>query len=395
MLRNAHGTSAPPTGDRARVDLRAHDAVTRTLDELALLVGAGHEVGRGDVLSALDRAGVRGDAAGAPGRVAVFDLARARTRRFDVVFVLGLEQGTLPRRARVEPFLDEDTRRALDERRGARLVRPDAASRDRYLFATVCSRPRRRLVLVRQAVGRRGITARGRAVLGGGARALRRGRRPAPDAPTAAVRPDLGARGRAHRARAAAGAGRARRRRSCRSRLAGPGERLGQAARARDPRVRPSDAGHARARPAPAGAGLVLRLGARADGVLLGRMVRRALPAPVDDRQADRPHAARLDPACRAPALLRQAPERDPGRRPRDRGERRGGGRPDAGMRHRRGRDGPSDRGGRPRPARARAGRCSAISSSSSATRRRRPHRSSHVISRCRSGRSSSSPESR
>ncbi|HEX6724639.1 MAG TPA: hypothetical protein VF073_05290, partial [Gaiella sp.] len=156
MLRNAHGTSAPPTDDRARLDLRAHDAVTRTLEELEQLVAAGFEVGRLDVLSALDRAGVRGEAAGAPGRVAVLDLARARTRRFDVVFVLGLEQGTLPRRPRVEPFLDEDTRRALDERRGARLVRPDAASRDRYLFATVCSRPRRRLVLVRQAVGDEG-----------------------------------------------------------------------------------------------------------------------------------------------------------------------------------------------------------------------------------------------
>ena len=156
MLRNAHGTSAPPTDDRARLDLRAHDAVARTLDELELLVAAGLDVGRGDVLSALDRAGVRGEPAGAPGRVAVLDLARARTRRFDVVFVLGLEQGALPRRPRVEPFLDEDTRRALDERRGARLVRPDAASRDRYLFATVCSRPRRRLVLVRQAVGDEG-----------------------------------------------------------------------------------------------------------------------------------------------------------------------------------------------------------------------------------------------
>jgi hypothetical protein len=156
MLRNAYGTSAPPTGDRARLDLRAHDAVTRTLEELELLVATGLDVARGDVLAALDRTGVRGDAAGAPGRIAVLDLARARTRRFDVVFVLGLEQGTLPRRPRVEPFLDEDTRRALDERRGARLVRPDAASRDRYLFATVCSRPRRRLVLVRQAVGDEG-----------------------------------------------------------------------------------------------------------------------------------------------------------------------------------------------------------------------------------------------
>jgi ATP-dependent helicase/DNAse subunit B len=156
MLRNAHGTSAPPTDDRARLDLRAHDTVTRTLDELELLVAAGLEIARGDVLSALDRAGVRGEPAAAPGRVAVLDLARARTRRFDVVFVLGLEQGTLPRRPRVEPWLDEDTRRALDERRGGRLVRPDASSRDRYLFATVCSRPRQRLVLVRQAVGDEG-----------------------------------------------------------------------------------------------------------------------------------------------------------------------------------------------------------------------------------------------
>ena len=108
------------------------------------------------MLATLERATVRGDGTGAPGRVAVLDLMRARTRRFDTVFVLGLEQGVLPRRPRVEPFLDEDARRALDERRGARLVRPDAASRDRFLFATACSRPRRRLVLVRQAVGDEG-----------------------------------------------------------------------------------------------------------------------------------------------------------------------------------------------------------------------------------------------
>jgi RecB family exonuclease len=56
----------------------------------------------------------------------------------------------------VEPFLDDEERRALDERRGGRLVRPDPASRDRYLFATACTRPRRRLVLVRQAVGDEG-----------------------------------------------------------------------------------------------------------------------------------------------------------------------------------------------------------------------------------------------
>jgi RecB family exonuclease len=156
MLRSAHGTSAPPLGSRAQSDLRAHDSVGRVLDELDTIAGQGREVARGDLLATLERATVRGDGTRAPGRVAVLDLMRARTRRFDTVFVLGLEQGTLPRRPRVEPFLDEEVRRALDERRGARLVRPDAASRDRLLFATACSRPRRRLVLVRQAVGDEG-----------------------------------------------------------------------------------------------------------------------------------------------------------------------------------------------------------------------------------------------
>lgn len=156
MLRNAHGTTAPPVGPLAQSDLRSHDAVTGTLDELHALGASGREPTRRELLSALERATVRGDGAGLPGKVSVLDLLRARTRRFDAVFVVGLEQGSLPRRPRIEPFVDDDARRALDDRRGARLVRPDAASRDRYLFATACSRPRRRLVLVRQAVGDEG-----------------------------------------------------------------------------------------------------------------------------------------------------------------------------------------------------------------------------------------------
>ena len=85
------------------------------------------------------------------GRVAVVDLMRARTRRFDVVFVLGLEEGSLPRRSRPTPFLDDDDRRELDARRGARLLRPDSVSRDRYLFYTACTRASKRLYLVREA----------------------------------------------------------------------------------------------------------------------------------------------------------------------------------------------------------------------------------------------------
>jgi ATP-dependent helicase/DNAse subunit B len=76
---------------------------------------------------------------------------RARTRRFEAVVVVGLEQGSLPRRTMPSPFLDDDARRDLDERRRARLARPDPVSRDRYLFYTACTRATRRLVLVREA----------------------------------------------------------------------------------------------------------------------------------------------------------------------------------------------------------------------------------------------------
>ena len=155
MLRNAHGTSVPPLGERVRSDLQAHEATERALDELAALADAGWEIGRRDVLAALERATAAGDRPRAPGRVSVIDLLRARTRRYELVFVLGLEQGTLPRRPRGEPFLDEETRAGL-ARHGSRLERPDAASRDRYLFTTACTRARRRLVLVRQAVGDEG-----------------------------------------------------------------------------------------------------------------------------------------------------------------------------------------------------------------------------------------------
>lgn len=83
--------------------------------------------------------------------MAVLDPLRARTRRFDVVFMLGLEEGSFPRRASPSPFLDDDARRALDERTRSRLVRPETVARERYLFYAACTRPSRRLYLVREA----------------------------------------------------------------------------------------------------------------------------------------------------------------------------------------------------------------------------------------------------
>jgi hypothetical protein len=147
MTRAAYGAESPPAGDQARLDLASYGAAADLLDELEALESLGTTLAHRDVVDALRRLDVRSGPASAPGRVAVLDLMRARTRQFDTVFVIGLEEGSLPRRPRSSPFLDDDARAAL----GARLERPDQVSRDRYLFYTACTRATRRLYLVRQA----------------------------------------------------------------------------------------------------------------------------------------------------------------------------------------------------------------------------------------------------
>lgn len=147
MVRAAYGLEAPPAGETSRLDLRAYGAALQVLVELDAWAARGETVEREDVVAALERAEVRLAAAGETGRVAVLDLLRARTRRFRAVFVLGLEEGTLPRRSRTSPFLDDERRRELPKR----LERPDQVSRDRYLFYTACTRATERLYLVREA----------------------------------------------------------------------------------------------------------------------------------------------------------------------------------------------------------------------------------------------------
>jgi ATP-dependent helicase/DNAse subunit B len=156
MLRGAHGLESPPVGEAGRADLRAYDAVVRLLDELDGWRALGGELGADEVVAALEHAEVRLGSAGERGRVAVLDLARARTRRFDTVFLLGLEEGTLPRRGAPSPFLDDDARLTLDRQARARLSRPDPVERERYLFYTACTRATRRLTLVREAASDEG-----------------------------------------------------------------------------------------------------------------------------------------------------------------------------------------------------------------------------------------------
>jgi ATP-dependent helicase/nuclease subunit B len=150
MLRNAYGLERPPADASSRLDLRAYEALRRLLAELEGWRELSGDLSSEDVLAAVERAALPRRTGDDAGRVAVVDLLRARTRRFDAVFVLGLEEGSLPRRGGGSPFLDEDARRALDAR-GARLERPDPVENDRYLFYTACTRASQRLYLVREA----------------------------------------------------------------------------------------------------------------------------------------------------------------------------------------------------------------------------------------------------
>ena len=152
MLRAAYGLERPPADEASREDLRAFEACRRLLAELEGWECIAQRVSRDDVVAALERTSVRQPGATDAGRVPVLDLMRARTRRFEHVFVLGLEEGSLPRRSPATPFLDDDERRRL----GPRLRRADAVARDRYLFYTACTRPTERLYLVREAASDEG-----------------------------------------------------------------------------------------------------------------------------------------------------------------------------------------------------------------------------------------------
>src|SRR6184192_2746057 len=157
MLRAAHGLESPPVAERSREDLRAFEALLRLVGELEGWLALGGALSPDEIVAALERSPVRAGGAGEAGRVDVIDLLRARTRRYEVVFVLGLEEGALPRRGEGSPFLDEETARELDSRlRRSRLAKPDAVARDRYLFYTACTRATRRLYLVREAANDEG-----------------------------------------------------------------------------------------------------------------------------------------------------------------------------------------------------------------------------------------------
>ena len=83
-----------------------------------------------------------------PDRVQVATPEAIRARRFEAVFVCGLQEGEFPRGASPEPFLSDEDRRAIASATGLVLpVREDALDRERYLFYVCASRAERLLVV--------------------------------------------------------------------------------------------------------------------------------------------------------------------------------------------------------------------------------------------------------
>ena len=191
MLRAAYGLEAPPAGETPRLDLRAHEAVDELLDELERLARPRRRRSRArSVVAALERAhGAARAARDEPGRVAVLDLLRARTRRFEVVFVLGLEEGSLPRRAR-SARRSSTRSAAVDELAPRAARRGPTRSRATATSSTPRARaPSRRLYLVREAATDDGSPREPSPFWDEVARALRRRRRRAlDDAPAAVAR---------------------------------------------------------------------------------------------------------------------------------------------------------------------------------------------------------------
>jgi ATP-dependent helicase/nuclease subunit B len=142
MVRSSRTLGARFVPEHARGEVRAARALLGAIDEIRAVTPG---IGRDCLIDAVTRLSVRIGSEAEPGRVAVLDLRRARTRRFQVAFVLGLEEGSLPGGGA--------ERRVLDAAAAAELgvEQPDAAERERHLFTIACTRPWKTLYLARQA----------------------------------------------------------------------------------------------------------------------------------------------------------------------------------------------------------------------------------------------------
>ena len=131
-------------------DPRALRAGQQALADLHALAVSdpGLELGHERVRERLERIEVQLGEGARPDRVQVAAPEAVRARRFEAVFVCGLQEGEFPRGETSEPFLSDEDRRALAAASGLVLApRGDRLDRERHLFYVCCSRAERTLAL--------------------------------------------------------------------------------------------------------------------------------------------------------------------------------------------------------------------------------------------------------
>jgi ATP-dependent helicase/DNAse subunit B len=136
---------APALTPDQELDARA---LATLLDALVQLDELGETIEGGELVELLEDLQVPAGKPVRPGAVLIADPLAIRARRFQAVFVCGLQEGEFPLAGRPEPFLSDDRRRELAACAGLRL-RPseDSLARERYLFYACVSRATARLTL--------------------------------------------------------------------------------------------------------------------------------------------------------------------------------------------------------------------------------------------------------
>lgn len=138
-------------------DARAFQALGSALRDMRALARAGGRIDFARVEETLAGLDVFVGEEAQPGRVAVASPEKVRARRFEAVFVCGLQEGEFPAGGASDPFLSDADRREIARASGLALpLREDQLERERYLFYVCASRAERRLVLSARVSGEEG-----------------------------------------------------------------------------------------------------------------------------------------------------------------------------------------------------------------------------------------------
>ncbi len=138
-------------------DARAFQAVGGALRDMRALIRAGAAIDLDRIQETLAALELRVGEEPQPGRVKVASPLAVRARRFEAVFVCGLQEGEFPAGASSDPFLSDADRREIARASGLALpLREDQLERERYLFYVCASRAERLLVLSARVSGEEG-----------------------------------------------------------------------------------------------------------------------------------------------------------------------------------------------------------------------------------------------